>query len=333
MYQLTKDREEKNYVRQYWNHRDVNFLDHLENTPHPTGDFKKIKELILALDSEDLMKEMKTFNKVFDKHQIRGAEIYFLELITNPERFITDFVKDMNLNVQEFYQPHKNAALFSVNGTYYSIEAVDGYTKFKKLEGNELFSGIEFNFDKSGKPRDLLLMMFDENLSYLQPEKMSKHEALSYVIDLVNKNQYYLYKNEIPEFLNTFDVTNSKYIKRDFLNFTKEANEYISSVISQLPAHNHGKTFDIIKRECDVKTSIKNYDISTDTSKYTLERLKDKHRKFSGQISFDEFACRELLRKGEIPDNKIEAVDIKKIRKEAGTQKMQDTKFKNKINL
>ena len=326
MYQLTKDREEKNYVRQYWNHRDVNFLDHLENTPHPTGDFKKIKELILALDSEDLMKEMKTFNKVFDKHQIRGAEIYFLELIKNPERFITNFISDMNLNIQEIYQPHNNAALFSVNGTYYSIEAVDGYTEFKKLEGNALFSGIEFNFDHSASTKDLLLMMFDENLSYSQTEKMSKYEALSYVMDLVDTNKYYLYNNEILDFLNTFDTNSKNYEKRKFINFTAEANEYISSVIGNLPKHNHGKTFDIITKECDIKRCFENYYV--DITKDKEEVLKRQHEKFSHQICFKEFSLRQLIRKGDVDVERLKEVDVKSIRKYAGIQKMQDTKFK-----
>ena len=328
MYELTKEREEKNYVETYWNDRDVNFLDFLENSHHPTGDYKKVKQLLLSLDSEDLMKDMNIFNKVWDRHKTYGTEIYLLELITNPERLINNFISDMNLNIQEIYKAHDNAALLSVNGTYYSIEEVDGYTQFKKLSGVDTFNGIELNFDHSENTKTLLLMMFDENFSFAQPEKMSKHEALTYVVDLVNNNKYYLYNNEIPDFLKTFDINSPAYIKRDFLNFTKEANEYISSVISQLPTHNHGKTFDIIRRECDVKTSIKNYDVIRDTPKFTLERLKDKHSKFSGQIDFNEFACRELLRKGEIPDSKIEGVDVRKIRKEAGTQKMQDTKRK-----
>ncbi|XVO79887.1 hypothetical protein ACQ9ZH_21075 [Pseudomonas chlororaphis] len=326
MYQLTKDREEKNYVRQYWNHRDVNFIDYLENTPHPTGDFKKIKELILALDSEDLMKDMKTFNNVFEKYQIRGAEIYFLELIKNPERFITNFISDINLNIQEIYQPHNNAALFSVNGTYYSIEAVDGYTEFKKLEACDLFSGIEFNFDHSASTKDLLLMMFDENLSYSQTEKMSKYEALSYVIDLVDTNKYYLYNNEILDFLNTFDINNKKYEKREFINFTPEANEYISSVIGNLPKHNHGKTFDIIKKEFDIKKCFENYYV--DITKDKEEVLKRQHEKFSHQICFKEFSLRQLIRKGDVDVERLKEADVKSIRKYAGIQKMKDTKFR-----
>lgn len=326
MYQLTKDREEKNYVRQYWNHRDVNFIDYLENTPHPTGDFKKIKELILALDSEDLMKDMKTFNNVFEKYQIRGAEIYFLELIKNPERFITNFISDINLNIQEIYQPHNNAALFSVNGTYYSIEAVDGYTEFKKLEGNELFSGIEFNFDHSASTKDLLLMMFDENLSYSQTEKMSKYEALSYVIDLVDTNKYYLYNNEILDFLNTFDQNSKNHEKRKFINFTAEANEYISSAISNLPKHNHGRTFDIIKKEFDIKSCFENYYV--DLTKDKEEALKRQHEKFSHQICFKEFSLRQLIRKGDIDVERLKEADIKSIRKYAGIQKMKETKFR-----
>ncbi|WP_449102030.1 hypothetical protein [Pseudomonas extremaustralis] len=328
MYYLTKEREEKNYAKQYWNHRDVNFIEFLESSQRNNDDFKKIKDLVLSFDNEDLIKDMPSFKRVFDLQRINGAALYFLNMIKNPKDLINTFTNDLSLNIQEIYKPHDNAALFSVNGTYYSIEAVDGYTQFRKLAGVDTFNGLEFNFDNSGNTRDLLLMMFDENLSYSQPEKMSKHEALSYVIDLVDTNKYYLYNNEIPEFLNTFDVNSSKYIKRDFLNFSKEANEYISSVISQLPTHNHGQTFDIIKRECDVKSSIKNYDITRDTPPDTLERMKEKHSKFAGQIDFNQFSCRELLRKNGIPNNEITDVDVKKIRKEAGTQKMQDTKRK-----
>lgn len=331
MYYLTKEREEKNYAKQYWNHRDVNFIEFLESSQRNNDDFKKIKDLVLSFDNEDLIKDMPSFKRVFDLQRINGAALYFLNMIKNPKDLINTFTNDLSLNIQEIYKPHDNAALFSVNGTYYSIEAVDGYTQFRKLAGVDTFNGLEFDFNHSENTNTLLLMMFDENISFAQPEKMSKQEAICYVVDLVDKNKYYLYNDEIRDFLNTFDINSTSYVKRDFLNFTDEVNQYISSVISKLPKHNHGKTFDVIKNECDIQTLTRKFEISRDISQDQRDALKEKHKTFSRQIALKEFSIRELVRKGKIPQIQIEDVDIKRIKKEAGIQKMKDTKLRKNV--
>lgn len=327
MYYLTKQREEKNYVARYWNQRGVNFIEHLEHGEKHNVAFGKIKNLIFSFEKEDLIKDMSSFKKVFDDFGIKGSTTYFLDIIKDPNYLIRCFTDDLNLNIQEIYKAHEHAALFSVNGTYYSIEAVDGYTEFKRLEGNQLFNGLEFNFDHSASTTDLLMMMFDENLSYSQTEKMSKYEALSYVIDLVDTNKYYLYNNETLDFLNTFDRNSKNYEKREFINFTEEANEYISSIISNLPKHNHGRTFDIIKKECDIHKCVENFYV--DISKEKEEILKRQHEKFSHQICYKEFSLRQLIRKGDIPIEKLKDADVKAIRKYAGIQKANDTRFNN----
>ncbi|MEN1783055.1 hypothetical protein, partial [Pseudomonas aeruginosa] len=163
-----------------------------------------------------------------------GVSHSLKQLVEDPEYFIGCLITNLNYNIQEIYKTNNNSAILSINGQYYSSENIDGLVKFKRLDGVQTFQGMEFDFSDKENTRTLIEIMLDKNSSYHKTEEMSKHQAIKYLSRLVSANVYYLEDNEVYEFIKTFDINDKSYIDRDFLKFSKEANEYISSIISKI---------------------------------------------------------------------------------------------------
>jgi hypothetical protein len=243
--------------------------------------------------------------------------------VLNTHAFLEDFMQAFNYNIQEIYRTKNGSAVMSLNGQYYSIENFNDFTKFEKLEGVKEFQGMEFDFSDRESVKILLEIMLDDNTSYHKTENMAKHQAIKYVSNLVRDNIYYLHSGEVYEFLKTFDVNDKSYTKREFINFSAEANEYVSSIISKVIPYNGLR---MVADLCEL--SKKQFPENPATTGEFLTSIVDEYQIHHRQIDFLEHAAEKMVSKGlcEAKD-----FDIKEMRKRAGIYKSKETK-QNKAN-
>lgn len=321
MFYITKEREDKNY-RKYFDDRCGTLFEYLDENDNYAETREAIKDLVIALDSEDFLKEFRPILTTYDKRQ---AGSKFKQLVEDPELFIESLIRSLNYNIQEIYKANNSSAVFSINGQYYSSENIDGMAKFKRLDGVQEFQGMEFDFSDRENTRTLLEIMFDENSSYHKTENMSKHQAIKYLSRLVSANVYYLENNEPYEFIKTFDIKDKSYVNRDFLKFSKEANEYISSIISKIIPY---QTDEMLK---DIRYLSNNqFTKAKDNSFKSKDGLNnfvsvntEKHHKFNNQVDIHDFIIEQMANND---FRKAIDFDIKEIRKRAGICKSKESK-------
>ncbi|HCE5868819.1 TPA: hypothetical protein NHK58_001421 [Pseudomonas aeruginosa] len=320
MFYITKNREEKNY-KQYFEERGRTLFEYLDRFEEAGKTTEAIKELVNALDNEDFLKY---FRETLSYDNQCGVSHSLKQLVEEPDYFIESLIRNLNYNIQEIYKTNNNSAILSINGQYYSSENIDGLVKFKRLDGVQTFQGMEFDFSDKENTRTLLEIMLDKNSSYHKTEEMSKHQAIKYLTRLVSANVYYLEDNEVYEFIKTFDINDKSYIDRDFLKFSKEANEYISSIISKIIPY---RTDEMLK---DLRVLSNNQFIGIEYEKSKTQEQLDEfvnnaenQYKFPNQVKMDDFMREQLANNG---FRKAKEFDIKEMRKRAGIYKSKEAK-------
>lgn len=318
MFHITKEREEKNY-RKYFDERGRTLFEYLDENESYATTREAIKDLVIKLDNEDFLKEFKLSINYDNQRQIANK---LKEFVFNPHVFLNEFIQAFNYNIQEIYETKNGSAVMSLNGQYYSIENND-LSKFEKLEGIKEFQGMEFDFSDRENVKILLEIMLDDNKSYHKTENMTKHQAIKYVSNLVRDNIYYLHSDEVYEFLKTFDVNDKSYTKREFINFSEEANEYVSSIINKVIPYNGLR---MVADLCEL--SKQQFPENPATTGEFLTSIVDEYQKHHRQIDFLEHAAEKMVSKGlcEAKD-----FDIKKMRKNAAIYKSKETRYKKAL--